>query len=316
MYERHVQCLRYRAGGRQRDARPVATLSAPGSVDVGNVKVGTTSSGTAVQVTNTGNAALSVGASGHRQHDRRRVRGASNGCSNPVAAGNSCTITVSVSPTVTGPLSGALSISSNDPASPTAVSLTGTGTVPQASVDAWVGFATSRNVPQTLPVTLKNTGTAELDVAQVSLVGDGTFSNVGGNCGGALAPGGSCSAQIKFLPTTSGTSNATLTFTDDDGSVPGSNQQVSLQGTVLLPGIQATPTSASFPNVALGRISSVTQVMIKNTGAADLTISSLRRGGNAPKSFVLGRQTCTGSAIAPGRYLQGQRAVRSDQAGR
>ena len=74
-----------------------------------------------------------------------------------------------MSPTVTGALSGVLSISSNDPASPTAVSLTATGTVPQASVDASVSFATSRNVPQTLPVTLKNTGNAELDVAQVSL---------------------------------------------------------------------------------------------------------------------------------------------------
>lgn len=282
-------------------AAPVATLSAPGSVDLGNVKVGTTSSGTQVQVTNTGNLPLSVGSP--QATDNTTGAGfnvASNGCSNPVAAGDSCTITVSVSPTVTGALSGVLSIPSNDPASPAAVSLTATGTVPQASVDASVGFATSRNVPQTLPVTLKNTGTAELDVAQVSLVGDGTFSNVGGNCVGALAPGGSCSAQIKFLPTTSGTSNATLTFTDDDGSVPGSNQQVSLQGTVLLPGIQATPTSVSFPNVALGRISSVTHVMIKNTGAADLTISGLRRGGNAPRSFVLGKQTCTGSAIAPG----------------
>ncbi len=280
-------------------AAPAPTVSAPGSVDVGNVKVGTTSSGTAVQVTNTGNASLSV--SNVSASDNTAGAGfAASGCSNPVAAGNSCTITVTMSPTVTGPLSGSLSILSNDPNSPTVVTLTGAGTVPVASVDASVGFATSRNVPQTLPVTLKNTGTAVLDVAQVSLVGDGTFSNVGGNCGGALAPGGSCSAQIKFLPTTSGTSNATVTFTDDDGSVPGRSQQVSLQGTVKLPGIQATPTSVSFPNVALGRISVVTHVIIKNTGAANLTISSLRRGGKAPRSFVLRRQTCTGSAIAPG----------------
>ena len=255
-----------------------------------------------MHVTNSGGAPLSV--SGVTASDTTTGAGfgvANNGCSGPIAPGVGCDITVSFAPAIPGPLTGVLSISSNDPASPTtAVSLTGTGTEPQASVDASVGFATSRNVPQTLPVTLKNTGTAELDVAQVSLVGDGTFSNVGGNCGGALAPGGSCSAQIKFLPTTSGTSNATLTFTDDDGSVPGSNQQVSLQGTVLLPGIQATPTSVSFPNVALGRISSVNHVMIKNTGAADLTISGLRRGGNAPRSFVLGKQTCTGSAIAPG----------------
>ena len=74
-----------------------------------------------------------------------------------------------------------------------------------------------------------------------------------------------------------------------------------LQGNALLPNIQANPTSVSFPDVALGRITDVTHVIITNSGtAADLTISSLRLGGNAPKSFVLGKQTCTGAAIAPG----------------
>ena len=113
-------------------------------------------------------------------------------------------------------------------------------------------------------------------------------------------PSGSCSAQITFLPTTSGTSNATVTFTDDDGSVAGSTQVVALQGNALLPNIQATPTSVSFPDIALGRITDVTHVIIQNSGAADLTISSLRLAGEAPKSFVLGKQTCTGPAIAPG----------------
>ena len=242
-------------------------VQAPGSVDLGNVKVGTTPPGTAVQVTNTGNQTLSV--TGVTATDNTTGAGfnvASNGCSDPVAPGDNCTITVSVSPTVAGALSGVLSISSDDPASPTAVSLTATGTVPQASVDASVIFATKRNVPLTQPVTLTNTGHAELDVDHATLHGDATFTNPGtGNCGGAqLQPGGSCNAQITFLPTTAGTSYATLTFTDDDGSVPGSTQVVQLQGNVLLPGIEATPNPVSFPDVALGRITDVTHVIIKN----------------------------------------------------
>jgi hypothetical protein len=40
---------------------------------------------------------------------------------------------------------------------------------PQASVDTSVSFATPRNVPQIPPVTLTNTGNAELDVAHVTL---------------------------------------------------------------------------------------------------------------------------------------------------
>jgi len=80
--------------------------------------------------------------------------------------------------------------------------------------------------------------------------------------------------------------------------VSGSTQVVDLQGNALLPNIQATPATVSFPDVALGRVTSVTHVIITNTGTADLNISGLHLAGNA-RSFVLGRQTCTGSAIAP-----------------
>jgi Abnormal spindle-like microcephaly-assoc'd, ASPM-SPD-2-Hydin len=283
---------------------PVATLSAPGSVDVGNQKVGTSSS-TSVHVTNSGNATLSI--TTISASDTTTGAGFGTAASVPsacvgMAPGDACDIPVSFAPTIAGALTGVLSISSNDPLSPTAVSLTGTGTVPQASVDASVSFATPRNVPQTKAVTLTNTGNAELDVDHATLNGDATFTNPGtGNCGNAhLQPGDSCSAQVTFLPTTAGTSNATVTFTDDDGSVTGSTQVVALQGNALLPNIQATPASVSFPDVALGRVTDVTHVMITNSGAADLTVSSLHLGGSAPGAFLLGKQTCIGPTIAPG----------------
>ena len=224
----------------------------------------------------------------------------SNGCGTVPPAGG-CDITVTFSPASAGPKTGVLSISSNDTASPTAVSLTGNGTVPQAAlVDASVSFATPRNVPQTKAVTLTNTGNAVLNLTSATLTGDATFTDSGtGNCGAQIQPGGSCSAKITFLPTTAGTSNATVTFTDDSGSVAGSTQVVNLQGNAQLPNIGATPLSVSFPDVALGRVTSVTHVIITNTGTANLTISGLHLAGNA-RSFVLGRQTCTGPAITPG----------------
>jgi len=288
-------------------AAPVLNAS-PTSVSFGDQKVGTTSpisQSTTVHVTNTGDADLvlsGVSATDTTAGSTGEFAVDSNGCSSvpvPVPAG--CDITVTFSPASSGPKTGALSISSNDSASPTVVSLTGNGTVPQASVDASVSFATPRNVPQTKAVTLTNTGNAALDVADVALTGDATFTNAGtGNCGSAqLQPGGSCSAQITFLPTTAGTSNASVTFTDDDGSVAGSTQVVALQGNALLPNIQAIPTSVSFPDTALGRVTSVTHVFIQNSGTADLTISGLHLAGKA-KSFVLGKQTCIGPAIAPG----------------
>ena len=227
----------------------------------------------------------------------------SNGCGTVPPAGG-CDITVTFTPASAGPKTGVLSISSNDPATPTtAVSLTGTGTVPQATVVAPPGFATPRNVPQTQAVTLTNNGNAVLDVVNAILTGDGTFTVATNDCGNAhLQPGVSCSAKITYLPTTAGTSNATVTFTDDDGSVTDSHQTVALEGNALLPTIKATPATVSFPDVALGRVTSVTHVIITNTantGTADLNISGLHLAGNA-RSFVLGRQTCTGAAITPG----------------
>jgi hypothetical protein len=285
-------------------AAPALNVS-PASVSFGGQKVGTTSSDSTVHVTNAGDADLVLGtvsASDTTVGSTGEFAVDSNGCGTDPVPADGCDITVTFSPASTGPKTGVLSISSNDSASPAAVGLTGDGTVPQASVDASVSFATPRNVPQTKAVTLTNTGNAELDVVHAALVGDATFTNPGtGNCGGAhLQPTESCSAQITFLPTTAGTSNATVTFIDDDGSVAGSTQVVALQGNAQLPNIQATPSSVSFPDVALGRITDASHVIVKNTGDADLTVSGLRLGGAAPKSFVLGKQTCTGAAIAPG----------------
>jgi hypothetical protein len=285
-------------------AAPALNVS-PASVSFGAQKVGTTSSDSTVHVTNAGDADLVLGtvsASDTTVGSTGEFAVDSNGCGTDPVPAEGCDITVTFSPASTGPKTGVLSISSNDSASPAAVSLTGDGTVPQASVDASVSFATPRNVPQTKAVTLTNTGDAELDVVHAALAGDATFTNPGtGNCGGAqLQPTESCSAQITFLPTTAGTSNATVTFIDDSGSVAGSTQVVDLQGNALLPNIQATPSSVSFPDVALGRITDATHVILKNTGDADLTVSGLHLGGAAPKSFVLGNETCTGAAIAPG----------------
>src|SRR6478752_10426200 len=284
-----------------------AVLNAsPTSVSFGDQKVGTTSSDSTVHITNTGDADLvlaTVSASDTTVGSTGEFAVSSNGCGTVPPAGG-CDITVTFSPASAGPKTGVLSISSNDPATPTtAVSLTGTGTVPQATVTTVpvpVIFATPRNVPQTKDVTLANTGNAVLNVASATLNGDATFTGTG-NCNGAqIQPGISCKVQITFLPTTAGTSNATVTFTDDSGSVAGSTQAVALQGNALLPSIQATPTSVSFPGVALGRITHVRHVVITNSGNADLTVSGLHLAGAAPRNFVLGKQTCTGPAIAPG----------------
>ncbi len=89
------------------------------------IVVGTTSGAKSVTLTNTGNAPLnisSIAASG--DFSIKIVR---NSCGNTVAAGASCLIKVTFTPTQVGTRTGSLTITDNAPDSPQSVSLTGKG---------------------------------------------------------------------------------------------------------------------------------------------------------------------------------------------
>ena len=100
-----------------------SSLSAsPSSVSFGNQTVGSTSSAQTVTVSNSGTVAASVSSVG--------VSGPfsqTNTCGGSIAAGGSCTVSVTFTPTASGAASGTLSVASNAPGSPLTVALSGTG---------------------------------------------------------------------------------------------------------------------------------------------------------------------------------------------
>ncbi|MCW2974785.1 MAG: coagulation factor 5/8 type domain protein [Actinomycetia bacterium] len=100
-----------------------ATLSTnPSSLTFGSTTVGATSASQSVTVTNTGNAAASVTsivASGDFAQ--------TNTCGSSIAAGASCSITVTFTPTASGTRTGSVTITSSAVNSPTSISLSGTG---------------------------------------------------------------------------------------------------------------------------------------------------------------------------------------------
>ena len=275
---------------------PAISTSPASPFDFGNHKVGAgPADSQAFTVTNTGNAPLditgtSVSGSG--------FSGGADSCSGAtLQANDQCSVTVKFLPTASGPTQGSLSITSNQLA-PFPVEVDGNGTVPQAQVSPPVNFATPLNTPQTLAVTLKNVGQAPMNVQGATLSGSDEFSKTGsGNCGSAvLQPGDTCSAQIQFLPTSGGAVQGSVSFADDASDSP---QQVQLSGTVLVPGIQANPTSVAFGNLVAGHLSATRQVTITNTGGANLRISDVTVGGANPGAFKLTSQTCTVNPIAP-----------------
>jgi len=150
-------------------------------------------------------------------------------CGRTVAAGASCALNVTFTPTTAGPVIGNLTLTTNDPASPQTVSLAGTGTYVEL-IPGSLNFGSepvgASGSPQT--VTLTNTSSMPLAISGISVTGldPVDFAEVN-NCGTHVAPGSSCSVTITFTPAKKGTCTADLSISDNGG---GSPQMVGLTG--------------------------------------------------------------------------------------
>ncbi len=203
----------------------------PSSLSFSGQFVGTTSAPEDVTLVNSGSATLNItsvavtAGSGFAE---------TNNCSTSVAAGSSCTISVTFSPTTNGTASGTLSVTDNTTGSPQTVTLTGTGESPAASLSAsTVNFGSQMlNTTSTTPqkVVLTNSGNASLSITSISIGGTdpSEFTLSPSNpCGSTVAQGSSCTIQVNFKPTSSGSQSATMTITDN---APNSPQVVALTG--------------------------------------------------------------------------------------
>jgi hypothetical protein len=135
----------------------------------------------------------------------------------------SCTITVSFSPTVAGSRSGAVTLNDNAPGSPKqTIALSGTG-----GAGALIFTASSLNLGSVIPgysstmsATLINDGSAAVNMTGISIVpSGGTFTSTN-NCPATLNPQQTCVFQVTFTPPDTGTYSATLTVTDNGTGAP------------------------------------------------------------------------------------------------
>ena len=100
----------------------------PKSLSFGSVTVGTKSSPKTVTLTNKGTTALSITSVSITGTNPSDFPIQTNTCGSSLAAGGSCTISISFKPVVTGARSASLSVSDNGGGSPQTVALSGTGT--------------------------------------------------------------------------------------------------------------------------------------------------------------------------------------------
>jgi hypothetical protein len=254
-----------------------ATLSGTGLQGVASVGenalafgaelVGQTSGAQGVQLSNSGNANLSVSinVSGDYQ--------ASQNCPGNLTPNQSCNVNVVFTPTTTGPRSGSLTI--NTPQGQTLVSLNGTGTQGVAQVSPGsltFGTTTVGSASSSQSVTLSNTGTGAFTLTGAPSV-SGPYSLTGNTCASSVAAGAACAASVAYVPTAGTTQSGTLSFRTSLGTKTVTLTGTGFQGTPVLAG---SPHSLSwdFSDTGTGELSGSSTVTLSNAGTATLSITS------------------------------------------
>ena len=154
----------------------------------------------------------------------------SNTCGTSVAAGKSCSITLTFKPKAIGTRSATVSIADNGGGSSQTIHLSGVGSQVKFSAVSVAFPLTKVGVTSAAQnVTLTNVGATALSITGVTLGGTnpGDFNQTN-NCVSSVGPSKSCTIILKFKPTATGSRSATISIADNGG---GSPQTIHLTGT-------------------------------------------------------------------------------------
>jgi hypothetical protein len=285
-------------------AAPIATLTA--SLAFGSVNVGSTSAAQTATLANSGTAPLSIATlvTGSTEF---AISGGSCVAGGTVAAGASCSINLSFTPSSAGARSATLTATHNAGSSSTSLSGTGVALSPVIGVSPTsLSFSQTVNTASSAQtVTVSNSGSAPLLLSALSLSGAqaAEFSLASGTtcvAGGSIAAGASCSVKLTFTPAASGMRSASLAITHNAAGSPSS---VTLNGSGTAtpqPAISLNATSLAFSSQVLATASAAQSVTVSNSGAATLTFSGLTLAGSAAADFTRGGTCSAGGTLAAG----------------
>jgi len=153
-----------------------------------------------------------------------------------------CTVIVNFAPTTAGVKTGNLVIAHNDQGLQTNIPLSGTGTVPVASVSpvspfgfpnpVQVGIAAASAPTQVFTLTNSGDGILTIPAGTAGInVSGASFTRVAGGCGATLAAGANCAITVRFLLTFGGNVTGALTITSNNNGIAGTVMTVLLNGT-------------------------------------------------------------------------------------
>ncbi len=290
-----------------------ALTSAPGSLNFGNVAVGTPKT-ISETLTNSGGTSVSI--------SQANISGTGfslTGLSLPASlgAGQSTTFSVTFTPQSGGAASGSLAIGSN--ATNSTLNIPLTANVASAGVlstsDSSLTFGNVQigdNATQS--ETLTNSGGNSVTISQAKVSGTG-FSATGLTLPMTLSPGQSFTFGAVFAPTTGGNATGSIAITSDASN---STLNISLAGTAAVAGqLAVSPASLSFGSVTVGQSKSLTasltasgsSITLSNAGGStsEFTVSGISlpltlKAGQSASFTVTFTPQSSGAASASGSF--------------
>jgi len=205
-----------------------------------------------------------------------------NTCGTSVAAGKTCTISVTFTPTASEAANAQLTITASN-GSVIAVQTIGTGNIPIYLAPRTMNFTTYQLIGTKSPGktdTFTNKSGVNIYFTNIDLEGiNQTEFSFTTTCGGTnyttpLLPGASCTSTIYFSPTQSGGANTTQVYYGNFTLVK-QGLLISGNGTA----VKVTPTTVNFGNVKAGTTSNPMTVTFQNAGSTAMTISSVGWSG-------------------------------------
>lgn len=230
-----------------------------------------------------------------------------------IAAGGTATITVTATPSAIGANPGTITITTNDPTTPSfVINVTATGVAASPIVEvfdnAMVSVPTNNSPAKSLgsvvvgnssapyTFTVKNTGNVALTGLAVATTSPGFV--VGAPSSTTIAIGGSATFTVTGTPATATTINGVINITSANAAAYAVN--VSVTGTSTPTGVVTIPgvTSGSTVDIGNAPVNSSTApktITITNTGSAPLTIGTI-----TSSNPIFAVTQVSPSTIAPG----------------
>ncbi|HKL21589.1 MAG TPA: choice-of-anchor D domain-containing protein, partial [Tichowtungia sp.] len=276
----------------------------PTQLDFGQVELGSTSAPESILISSTGERRLEIESLSIVGSNPDQFTVDRDECSGQqVSPGTNCAVTVVFEPLDAGNQSAQLEVLSNASTSPDSITLSGEGILvnqpfldltPEAVDfgDVAIGGSSNRTT------TVENIGTAALTIGNLSLSGSAANDytlNVDNCSSTALEPGEACTYNVGVAPSQTGLREALIEIPSNAFSSP--DQQTYTATGVEAPVITFEPGGFDFGEVPVGMAEESGELLVKNTGSADLIINFIEVQGADADDFSLTVDNCSGATV-------------------